>query len=185
MLVIFQQWVKSHLRFWFLHTALEQLPTVYGCDKGHSQIVPEWRKESSSTDTEQGQQTVPWLLNKCSVKRDTKLSRQHPRIQMSEAHDRTTTQLQPSWGNNQGHRPEPTDSSWIKGEPQQDSQLFPQQSDSGLRGCTIPKMSLSTGSQMNCWRMGYFWPWHLPSYKYLLFLLLVMLEIPLSAMAAN
>lgn len=183
MLVIFQQWVKSHLlHFWFLHTALEQLPTVYSCDKGHSLAVPKRRKGSSYTEHRAGsaQSCGCWTS---SEEGHTKLGSQHTGIQISVAHDRTTTWLQPSWGNNQGHGPELKDRSLIKGEPQQDSQLFPSSLSQDYMAAPYPRW-LSTGSQTNCWRMGYLWPWHLLSYKYLLFLLLVM-QIPVSATAAN
>lgn len=111
------------------------------------------RAQSGSTWMKKGEQLCwhwgesvdsPVAAEQVLSEGDTKLDGQTHRDPDQQGTDRTTTQLQPGWGNNQGHRPEPEDSSWIKGEAQQDSQLFPQQSESGLSGCTIPKMNLST-----------------------------------------
>lgn len=70
---VFQPQVQSHLlQTWFLHTGLEQLPTVYGCYKGHNLTAPEWEKKSRCTESDQGQPTVQYLLSKPTAKRHTK-----------------------------------------------------------------------------------------------------------------
>jgi len=95
-------------------------------------------------------------------------ARQSTHLHPDQVRGRTTTKPQPSWGNDQSQGHQLKDNSWVKGEPWQDfSQLFSQQSDSRLHGCTISKLTLSTDSWKNCWGTRYLGPWHLLSYKYL------------------